>query len=214
MPASPIGPDMTTKIDFSRGRTFRSESEPPTLRSIEILADAVKQAAQEKTGRIRRITARTKILALNALIEAARAGEQGRGFAVVASEVRALAQRSANAAKEIKSLITTSVERVDHGCILVDNAGGTMDEVVTAIDRVAQIMVEISSASNEQHAGVSQIGEAVSHIDSTTQQNAALVEQSAAAASSLKSQADRLVEAVAIFRLSNDAARAANRSSS
>ena len=147
------------------------------------------------------IAFQTNILALNAAVEAARAGEQGRGFAVVASEVRSLAGRSAEAAKEIKSLINASVERVEHGTTLVDKAGETMTEVVTSIRRVTDIMGEISAASNEQSAGVSQVGEAITSLDQTTQQNAALVEEMAAAASSLKSQAGELVQTVAIFKL-------------
>jgi methyl-accepting chemotaxis protein-1 (serine sensor receptor) len=152
-------------------------------------------------GVIDGIAFQTNILALNAAVEAARAGEQGRGFAVVASEVRSLAQRSAEAAKEIKGLISASVERVEQGSLLVDQAGHTMSEVVTSIRRVTDIMGEISAASTEQSAGVGQVGEAVSQMDQATQQNAALVEQSAAAAESLKQQAQQLVQAVAIFRL-------------
>ncbi|OYQ42626.1 methyl-accepting chemotaxis protein, partial [Rhodoferax sp. TH121] len=132
------------------------------------------------------IAFQTNILALNAAVEAARAGEQGRGFAVVASEVRSLAGRSAEAAKEIKTLINASVERVEQGTALVDRAGTTMTEVVSSIRRVTDIMGEISAASNEQSAGVNQVGEAITQMDQVTQQNAALVEQMAAAASSLK----------------------------
>ena len=148
------------------------------------------------------IAFQTNILALNAAVEAARAGEQGRGFAVVASEVRSLAQRSAEAAKEIKALIGASVERVAQGTQLVDQAGVTMSEIVTSIRRVTDIMGEISSASVEQSAGVAQVGEAITQMDQATQQNAALVEQSAAAAESLKGQARQLVQAVAVFKLS------------
>jgi len=147
------------------------------------------------------IAFQTNILALNAAVEAARAGEQGRGFAVVASEVRSLAGRSAEAAKEIKTLINTSVERVEQGTALVDKAGDTMTEVVSSIRRVTDIMGEISAASNEQSAGVAQVGEAVTSMDQATQQNAALVEEMAAAASSLKSQANDLVQVVGVFKL-------------
>ncbi|MEQ1684223.1 MAG: methyl-accepting chemotaxis protein [Burkholderiaceae bacterium] len=147
------------------------------------------------------IAFQTNILALNAAVEAARAGEQGRGFAVVAGEVRSLAQRSADAAKEIKVLINASVERVEHGTSLVDQAGKTMGEIVGAIKRVTDIVGEISSASAEQSAGVAQVGQAVTQMDQATQQNAALVEESAAAAESMKQQARQLVEAVAVFKL-------------
>ena len=147
------------------------------------------------------IAFQTNILALNAAVEAARAGEQGRGFAVVASEVRSLAGRSADAAKEIKTLINDSVQRVEHGTVLVDQAGTTMTEVVSSIRRVTDIMGEISAASSEQSQGVSQVGEAITQMDQSTQQNAALVEEMAAAASSLKSQAQDLVGAVSVFKL-------------
>jgi methyl-accepting chemotaxis protein len=152
-------------------------------------------------GVIDGIAFQTNILALNAAVEAARAGEQGRGFAVVAGEVRSLAQRSAAAAKEIKGLITASVERVEQGSALVGQAGQTMDEIVAAIRRVTDIVSEISHASVEQSNGVAQVGQAVTQMDQGTQQNAALVEESAAAAESLRQQAQGLVEAVAVFKL-------------
>ena len=155
-------------------------------------------------GVIDGIAFQTNILALNAAVEAARAGEQGRGFAVVAGEVRSLAQRSAEAAKEIKGLITASVERVEQGSQLVDKAGETMNEVVTAVRRVTDIMGEISAASGEQSAGVAQVGEAVTQMDQTTQQNAALVEEMAAATSSLSQQAKELVGVVAAFKIAHD----------
>jgi len=148
------------------------------------------------------IAFQTNILALNAAVEAARAGEQGRGFAVVAGEVRTLAQRSAEAAKEIKTLITHNVEQVEQGSSLVADAGRTMDNIVSSIQRVGDIVAEISSASMEQTSGISQVGDAISQMDQVTQQNAALVEESAAAAESLKGQAQQLVQTVAVFKLS------------
>jgi methyl-accepting chemotaxis protein len=154
------------------------------------------------------IAFQTNILALNAAVEAARAGDQGRGFAVVASEVRSLAGRSAQAAKEIKNLISASVEKVNQGTVFVDEAGSTMAEIVDSIRKVSDFVGEISSASSEQAAGVAQVGEAVIQMDQATQQNAALVEQMAAAASSLKSQANELVHTVSIFKLRSGAVAA------
>ncbi len=152
-------------------------------------------------GVIDGIAFQTNILALNAAVEAARAGEQGRGFAVVASEVRSLAQRSAGAAREIKTLIGASVEKVDIGARQVDEAGASMSDIVAQVQRVGQLIGEISSATVQQSSGIGQIGDAVGALDRTTQQNAALVEQSAAAAESLSQQAARLTQIVSVFRL-------------
>jgi methyl-accepting chemotaxis protein len=159
-------------------------------------------------GVIDSIAFQTNILALNAAVEAARAGEQGRGFAVVATEVRSLAQRSAAAAKEIKTLIHDSVGQVDIGSKLVDGAGQTMDEIVSSVKRVADIMNEIASASQEQSTGIEEVNRAIGQMDQITQQNSALVEQAAAAAESMQDQAEHLAEAVSIFRLAGIAASA------
>jgi methyl-accepting chemotaxis protein len=168
-----------------------------TMKGIEESARRI----AEIIGVIDGIAFQTNILALNAAVEAARAGEHGRGFAVVASEVRALAQRSATSAREIKDLIGASVERVEVGGRQVGDAGQTMDEVVSSIQKVAQLVDEISRANTEQSRGVTEVGQSVRQMDESTQHNAALVEQTAAAAESLREQAARLAQAVAVFKL-------------
>jgi aerotaxis receptor len=169
------------------------------MSTMDEITDSSRKIA-DIIGVIDSIAFQTNILALNAAVEAARAGDQGRGFAVVAGEVRALAQRSANAAKEIKSLIGASVEKVELGSKLVDEAGKTMDEIVAQVKRVSDLIVEISAATEEQSSGVAQVDQAVGELDHITQQNAALVEQNTAASESLKQQTARLVKAVSVFR--------------
>ena len=173
------------------------------VRAVVETMEAITRGSREIAeiiGVIDGIAFQTNILALNAAVEAARAGEQGRGFAVVAAEVRSLAQRSAEAAKEIKGLIGTSVERVDTGSRLVGDAGRTMHEIVASVQRVSDMIGEITAAASEQIAGIGQVNTAVTQLDQMTQQNAALVEQSAAAAESLREQAARLSQTVAAFR--------------
>ncbi|MGC4079166.1 MAG: methyl-accepting chemotaxis protein [Rubrivivax sp.] len=176
--------------------------------TMQEISDSSRRIA-DITGVIDGIAFQTNILALNAAVEAARAGEQGRGFAVVAGEVRSLAHRAAEAAREIKTLIGSSVEKVETGSRLVGDAGRTMNEIVTQVQRVADLIGEIGHATAEQTAGISQVSSAVGGLDQATQQNAALVEQSAAAAESLRQQAERLATLVSVFRLAGGDARSA-----
>ncbi|SAL85709.1 methyl-accepting chemotaxis sensory transducer [Caballeronia terrestris] len=176
---------------------------------VETMGDISQNSTKiaDITGIIEGIAFQTNILALNAAVEAARAGEQGRGFAVVASEVRSLAQRSSSAAKEIKDLINTSVQKVQDGSVLASEAGKTMAEVTQAVARVTDIMGEIAAASGEQSRGIEQVNLAITQMDEVTQQNAALVEEAAAASQSLEDQGRHLTEAVSFFRLEVDAAQ-------
>jgi len=170
---------------------------------VQTMSDinASSRKISEIIGVIDGIAFQTNILALNAAVEAARAGEQGRGFAVVASEVRALAQRSANAAKEIKTLINDSVQCVDRGTALVGEAGDTITSAMDAVRHVRDMISEITAATSQQASGISEVSHSIGAIDNTMQQNAALVEQAAAAATSLKQQADALHESVAFFEI-------------
>lgn len=189
----------TASVTASKGGKLVNE----VVNTMQGIAGSSKKIA-EITTVINSIAFQTNILALNAAVEAARAGEQGRGFAVVASEVRNLAQRSAGAAKEIETLIADSVSRVDTGSKLVGEAGSTMDDILTSVAEVTEIMKQIASASEEQSKGISQVGTAISEMDSVTQQNASLVEQVSAAASALERQTEELTLSVAKFRLSAD----------
>jgi len=208
---SELNSTVKTNVDHARqANQLAMNASSVAVRGGEEVAKVVQtmQGINESSHKIFEIVSvidgiafQTNILALNAAVEAARAGEQGRGFAVVATEVRSLAGRSAVAAKEIKSLISASVERVDQGTVLVDQAGSTMQEVVNSIGRVTEIMGSISIASEVQSTGVSQVVEAITQMDQVTQQNAALVEEIAAAAASMNSQAEELVQSVAIFKL-------------
>ena len=192
----------------SAAATRGGETVGTVVATMQEIAHSSKRIA-DIIGVIDGIAFQTNILALNAAVEAARAGEQGRGFAVVASEVRSLAGRSADAAKEIKTLIGASVDRVEVGARQVNEAGAAMQDIVTQVQRVNQLINEIAHATGEQTSGISQVGDAVTQLDQVTQQNAALVEESAAAAESLKQQAAHLAQVVSIFRLNGGGAHAA-----
>jgi aerotaxis receptor len=183
----------------SAAATLGGRAVSDVVTTMNEITDSSKRIA-DIIGVIDGIAFQTNILALNAAVEAARAGEQGRGFAVVAGEVRSLAQRSADAAKEIKALITASVERVESGCRQVHAAGATMEDIVAQVNRVSSMISDINAATKEQTTGIAQAAQAISHIDQVTQQNAALVEQSSAASESLSRQMERLSEAVGVFR--------------
>ncbi|QJD90897.1 hypothetical protein HH213_12890 [Duganella dendranthematis] len=210
MPRTPVRP--TSWLPSAAEVAQRGGAEVSDVVQTMASIDQSSKKIVDIIGVIDGIAFQTNILALNAAVEAARAGEQGRGFAVVASEVRNLAQRSAAAAKEIKTLIDDSVGKVETGTRLVGQAGSTMEQVVSSIQRVTAIMAEISNASVEQTHGIEQINVAISQMDHVTQQNAALVEQAAAAAGAMQEQAAQLADAVSIFKLDAAPQRAVLRS--
>jgi methyl-accepting chemotaxis protein len=194
----------TAKDNAQRGGTVMSDV-VATMTEINASSSKIVEIISVIDG----IAFQTNILALNAAVEAARAGEQGRGFAVVAGEVRSLAQRSAAAAKEIKGLIDNTVSKVSDGANLVEQAGGTMQELVVSVQRVTDIMSDIASASREQSVGIDQVNKAIAQMDEVTQQNAALVEEAAAAAGSLEDQARSLLDTVSTFTVASDAVKLA-----
>jgi methyl-accepting chemotaxis protein len=194
--------------DFAAGASRTADAGGQAMTNVVGTMDGIAEASRrisEIAGLIDSIAFQTNILALNAAVEAARAGEQGRGFAVVASEVRALAQRSATAAKDVKQLIRSSVERVDKGTQLVQEAGRTIHEIVGSVQRVTEMMSRISVAGDEQLSGIEQVSDTVAQMDRVVQQNASLVAESAAAAASLADHAEELLRSVERFRLEGDA---------
>ena len=203
----PTAPELKTSPFLASPQTTHKDDETDVSALIARLTGEVNQIACEKTKSIQQITNQMKMLALNALIESSRVGAQGAGFAVVAQEVRALAQRSAEAAKEIKALISSSNEQVQLGAKLVNQTGGALGKVVGQFGEISRLVTEIASSANEQASGLNEVNVAVNQMDRFTQQNAAMVEESTAASHAIRAETERLKAKVSVFRVATDAAQ-------